>query len=77
MKISVGSLKSHMWPTKKVSKSGGIIVNLLFYLSTKTLRTLNRFFSSLSIVFFSEFGPPLTELALFVLKMYRSECLEL
>ena len=33
--ILVGSLKSHMWPTKKVSKSGGIIVNLLFYLSTK------------------------------------------
>ena len=51
MKISVGSLKSHMWPTKKVSKSRGIIVNLLFYLSTKTLRTLNIFFSSLSIVF--------------------------
>lgn len=51
MKISVGSLKSHMWSTKKVSKCGGIIVNLLFCLSTKTLRTLNIFFSSLSIVF--------------------------
>ena len=54
--ILVGSLKSHMRPTKKVSKSGGIIVNLLFYLSTKTLRTLNIFFSSLSIVFLVSLG---------------------
>ena len=64
-----------MWLTKKVSKSGGIIVNLLFYLSTKTLRTLIYFFPVYS-QFFIEFGPLLRELALFVLKMCRGECLE-
>ena len=58
----------------KVSKSIGIIRKSIFYLSTKSLRTL--YFSLVYRYFFftaTLFGPLLTELTLFVLRFYRKK----